>query len=78
MMIEYDYGVVFIFLSNLLFYSTMALPNLVLPNNFSQPGPRENLLQCFIKRNRSTQTYYLYLSLTGCKYTIKLVVDFFL
>lgn len=30
-----------------------------------QPGPRDYLLQCFIKRNRSTQTYQLYLSLTN-------------
>ncbi|RZB63883.1 Tubby-like F-box protein 6 isoform B [Glycine soja] len=30
-----------------------------------RPGPRENLLRCFIKRNRSSQTYYLYLSLTN-------------
>ncbi|MBA0557774.1 hypothetical protein Golob_014818 [Gossypium lobatum] len=29
------------------------------------PGPKECLLQCFIKRNRSTQTYHLYLSLTN-------------
>ncbi|MBA0841254.1 hypothetical protein Goarm_003755, partial [Gossypium armourianum] len=30
-----------------------------------QPGPKDSLLQCFIKRNRSTQTYYLYLGLTN-------------
>ncbi|XP_027362001.1 tubby-like F-box protein 3 [Abrus precatorius] len=35
------------------------------PISVKQPGPRENLLQCFIKRNRSTQTYYLYLSLSS-------------
>ncbi|KAH9730222.1 Tubby-like F-box protein 3 [Citrus sinensis] len=28
-----------------------------------QPGPRGSLLQCYIKRNRSSQTYYLYLGL---------------
>ncbi|KAI9123318.1 hypothetical protein K1719_006207 [Acacia pycnantha] len=28
-------------------------------------GPRDNPLQCFVKRNRSTQTYYLFLSLTN-------------
>ncbi|KAK6130475.1 hypothetical protein DH2020_035789 [Rehmannia glutinosa] len=28
------------------------------------PGPRESLLQCFIKRNRSTQSYYLFVSLS--------------
>ncbi|KAL2579912.1 hypothetical protein AAZX31_15G093500 [Glycine max] len=35
------------------------------PISVKQPGPRENLLRCFIKRNRSSQTYYLYLSLTN-------------
>ncbi|GMH28443.1 hypothetical protein Nepgr_030286 [Nepenthes gracilis] len=35
------------------------------PISVKQPGPRENLLQCFIRRNRSTHTYHLYLSLTN-------------
>ncbi|KAE9594621.1 hypothetical protein Lal_00037451 [Lupinus albus] len=35
------------------------------PISVKQPGPREHLLHCFIKRNRSTQTYHLYLSLTS-------------
>ncbi|XP_054806048.1 tubby-like F-box protein 3 [Prosopis cineraria] len=35
------------------------------PISVKQHGPRENLLQCFIKHNRSTQTYYLFLSLTN-------------
>ncbi|KAK4283555.1 hypothetical protein QN277_000495 [Acacia crassicarpa] len=35
------------------------------PISVKQPGPRDNLLQCFIKRNRSSQTYYLFLSLTS-------------
>ncbi|PIN16043.1 Tub family protein [Handroanthus impetiginosus] len=34
------------------------------PISIKQPGPRESLLQCFIKRNRSTQTYYLFMSLS--------------
>ncbi|XP_022842470.1 tubby-like F-box protein 3 [Olea europaea var. sylvestris] len=34
------------------------------PISVKQPGPRESLLQCFIKRNPSTQTYYLNQSLT--------------
>ncbi|KAK6164767.1 hypothetical protein DH2020_001631 [Rehmannia glutinosa] len=29
-----------------------------------RPGPRNSLIQCFIKRNRSTQTYHLYLNLS--------------
>uniref|UniRef100_A0A7N0U8S7 Tubby C-terminal domain-containing protein n=1 Tax=Kalanchoe fedtschenkoi TaxID=63787 RepID=A0A7N0U8S7_KALFE len=35
------------------------------PINLKQPGPRESLVQCFIKRDRSSQTYHLYLSLTN-------------
>lgn len=38
---------------------------LTFPISVKQPGPREHLLQCFIRRNRSTQTYYLYLSLSN-------------
>ncbi|CAK9178051.1 unnamed protein product [Ilex paraguariensis] len=37
--------------------------NLTFPISLKQPGPRDSLLQCFIKRNRSTQTYRLYLGL---------------
>ncbi|KAK9146837.1 hypothetical protein Sjap_006740 [Stephania japonica] len=37
---------------------------LTFPIALKQPGPRDTLLQCFIKRDRSTQTYYLYLGLT--------------
>ncbi|KAL3648886.1 Tubby-like F-box protein 6 [Castilleja foliolosa] len=28
------------------------------------PGPRESLIQCFIKRNRATQSYYLFVNLS--------------
>ncbi|KAI9123028.1 hypothetical protein K1719_005917 [Acacia pycnantha] len=35
------------------------------PISVKQHGPRDNPLQCFVKRNRSTQTYYLFLSLTN-------------
>ncbi|KAK4586859.1 hypothetical protein RGQ29_023861 [Quercus rubra] len=38
---------------------------LTFPISVKQPGPRDSLLQCFIKRYRSTQTYYLYLSSTN-------------
>ncbi|KAJ4722251.1 Tubby-like F-box protein [Melia azedarach] len=38
---------------------------LTFPIAVKQPGPRDYLLQCFIKRNRSSQTYQLYLSLTN-------------
>ncbi|XP_057489227.1 tubby-like F-box protein 3 isoform X2 [Actinidia eriantha] len=41
-----------------------ASGKLTFPISVKQPGPRESLLQCFIRRNRSTQTYYLYLNLT--------------
>ncbi|KAJ7980209.1 Tubby-like F-box protein [Quillaja saponaria] len=33
------------------------------PISVKQPGPRDHLLQCYIKRNRSTQTYHLFLNL---------------
>ncbi|XP_030506725.2 tubby-like F-box protein 3 [Cannabis sativa] len=36
---------------------------LTFPISLKQPGPRDLVLQCFIKRNRSNQTYYLYLGL---------------
>ncbi|CAK9179136.1 unnamed protein product [Ilex paraguariensis] len=35
---------------------------LTFPVSVKQPGPRDSLLQCYIKRNRATQTYHLYLS----------------
>ncbi|KAG7018644.1 Tubby-like F-box protein 6 [Cucurbita argyrosperma subsp. argyrosperma] len=38
---------------------------LTFPISVKQPGPRDLLLHCFIKRNRSAQTYFLYLSLTS-------------
>ncbi|KAE8660624.1 Tubby-like F-box protein 11 [Hibiscus syriacus] len=37
--------------------------NLTFPISLKQPGPRNTLLQCYIKRNCSNQTYYLYLGL---------------
>ncbi|GMI66564.1 tubby like protein 3 [Hibiscus trionum] len=36
---------------------------LTFPISLKQPGPRNSLLQCYIKRSRSNQTYYLYLGL---------------
>ncbi|KAE8009600.1 hypothetical protein FH972_006028 [Carpinus fangiana] len=36
---------------------------LTFPISLKQPGPRDSLFQCHIKRNRSSQTYYLYLGL---------------
>lgn len=38
---------------------------LTFPISVKQPGPRDSLLQCFIKRNRNSQTYHLYLGLTS-------------
>ncbi|KAK3119823.1 hypothetical protein QOZ80_9AG0675830 [Eleusine coracana subsp. coracana] len=35
------------------------------PVSLKQPGPRDGLIQCFIKRDKSTQTYYLYLCLSS-------------
>eukprot|EP00262_Sarcandra_glabra_P013918 TRINITY_DN3949_c0_g1_i1.p1 TRINITY_DN3949_c0_g1~~TRINITY_DN3949_c0_g1_i1.p1 ORF type:complete len:349 (+),score=50.99 TRINITY_DN3949_c0_g1_i1:138-1184(+) len=37
---------------------------LTFPISIKQPGPRDSIFQCFIKRNRATQTYHLYLGLT--------------
>ena len=39
-----------------------------------QPGPRENTVQCFIKRDRTTSTYQLFLGLppSECLVTIAL------
>ncbi|KAJ0964898.1 hypothetical protein J5N97_026036 [Dioscorea zingiberensis] len=34
------------------------------PSSLKEPGPRGHPMQCFIKRNKKTSTYYLYLSLT--------------
>ncbi|CAI9778501.1 unnamed protein product [Fraxinus pennsylvanica] len=36
---------------------------LTFPISLKQPGPRNTLIQCFIKRDRSNQTYRLYLNL---------------
>ncbi|GLU03420.1 hypothetical protein SLE2022_206220 [Rubroshorea leprosula] len=40
-----------------------ASGKLTFPISLKQPGPRDSLIQCYIKRNRSNQTYYLYLGL---------------
>ncbi|KAK1389335.1 tubby-like F-box protein 5 [Heracleum sosnowskyi] len=37
---------------------------LTFPKSLKQPGPRDSPLQCFIKRNRQTSTYHLYLGLS--------------
>ncbi|KAL6978436.1 Tubby-related protein 3 [Sarracenia purpurea var. burkii] len=36
---------------------------LTFPISLKQPGPRGSLIQCYIKRDRNTLTYHLYLSL---------------
>uniref|UniRef100_A0A1J3D8L6 Tubby-like F-box protein 9 n=1 Tax=Noccaea caerulescens TaxID=107243 RepID=A0A1J3D8L6_NOCCA len=38
---------------------------LTFPISLKQAGPRDSLVQCFIKRNRNTQSYHLYLGLTN-------------
>ncbi|TVU50985.1 hypothetical protein EJB05_02384 [Eragrostis curvula] len=35
------------------------------PVSLKQPGPRDGTIQCFIKRDKSTQTYFLYLCLSS-------------
>lgn len=37
---------------------------LTFPISLKQPGPREGPMQCFIKRDRASATYYLYLGLS--------------
>ncbi|MBA0736478.1 hypothetical protein Gogos_010029 [Gossypium gossypioides] len=37
--------------------------NLTFPISLKQPGPKDSLLQCYIKRSCNNQTYYLYLGL---------------
>eukprot|EP01018_Ginkgo_biloba_P001132 Gb_35372 [translate_table: standard] len=37
---------------------------LTFPASLKQPGPRDPPMQCFIKRDKETSTYYLYLGLT--------------
>ncbi|KAJ0243814.1 Tubby-like F-box protein 11 [Hirschfeldia incana] len=53
----------------MLMNETVAVPEisskLTFPISLKQPGPRESLVQCFIKRNRATQSYHLYLGLTN-------------
>lgn len=38
---------------------------LTFPISLRQPGPRDFLIQCFIKRDRATSSYHLYLGLTA-------------
>ncbi|CAH8392011.1 unnamed protein product [Eruca vesicaria subsp. sativa] len=53
----------------MLMNETVSVPEisskLTFPISLKQPGPRESLVQCFIKRNRATQSYHLYLGLTN-------------
>lgn len=37
---------------------------LTFPTSLKQPGPREKVMQCFIRREKSTSTFYLYLGLS--------------
>ncbi|GJN31472.1 hypothetical protein PR202_gb19874 [Eleusine coracana subsp. coracana] len=41
-----------------------ASGQLTFPISLKQPGPKVGTLKCFIKRNRTTQTYFLYIGLT--------------
>ncbi|XP_023758034.1 tubby-like F-box protein 8 [Lactuca sativa] len=38
---------------------------LTFPISLKQPGPRDTTIQCFIKRDKSNSTYYLYLCLSS-------------
>eukprot|EP00252_Welwitschia_mirabilis_P013629 TRINITY_DN2998_c0_g2_i5.p1 TRINITY_DN2998_c0_g2~~TRINITY_DN2998_c0_g2_i5.p1 ORF type:complete len:172 (-),score=11.10 TRINITY_DN2998_c0_g2_i5:5-520(-) len=38
---------------------------LTFPISLKQPGPRDNPIQCFIKRDRATSSYHLFLGLSS-------------
>ncbi|EFJ16516.1 hypothetical protein SELMODRAFT_116378 [Selaginella moellendorffii] len=40
---------------------------LTFPVSLKQPGPRDATVQCYLKRDRTTSTYYLYLGITPSK-----------
>lgn len=40
---------------------------MLITSYFPQPGPREQPVQCFVRRDRATSTYLLYLGLSPCK-----------
>ncbi|KAI3975677.1 hypothetical protein MKX01_023103 [Papaver californicum] len=48
--------------------------NVVVCRSWREPGPKDTVIQCFITRNRSTQAYHLYLSLTQ-DYVISIDAD---
>lgn len=41
---------------------------LTFPISLKQPGSRDTLIQCYIKRHRGSQTYYLFLALSSASY----------
>ncbi|KAL2900527.1 Tubby-like F-box protein 3 [Bienertia sinuspersici] len=41
---------------------------LTFPISVKQPGSRDSLIQCYIKRHRGSQTYYLFLGLNSASY----------
>ncbi|XP_043703107.1 tubby-like F-box protein 7 [Telopea speciosissima] len=44
--------------------SPLQSGKITFPSSLKQPGPRDTPLQCYIKRNKKTSTFYLYLGLT--------------
>ncbi|GJN06917.1 hypothetical protein PR202_ga24691 [Eleusine coracana subsp. coracana] len=53
------------FSGKITFPVSLKQTNNMLLHFYVQPGPRDGLIQCFIKRDKSTQTYYLYLCLSS-------------
>uniref|UniRef100_A0A7C9EZQ9 Tubby C-terminal domain-containing protein n=1 Tax=Opuntia streptacantha TaxID=393608 RepID=A0A7C9EZQ9_OPUST len=45
-----------------------ASGKLTFPISLKQPGARDTLIQCYIKRHRSSHTYYLFLGLSSASY----------
>lgn len=48
---------------------------LTFPISLKQPGPRESPIQCFIKRDRATSTYFLYFDLVPSETESKLLLS---
>ncbi|KAH9616711.1 hypothetical protein KSS87_010260 [Heliosperma pusillum] len=51
--------------------SPLKSGKITFPSCLKQPGPRDNALQCLIKRDKKNSTFYLYLSVSPSSFTEK-------
>ncbi|XP_021773838.1 tubby-like F-box protein 7 [Chenopodium quinoa] len=51
--------------------SPLSTAKITFPSCLKQPGPRENPLQCLIKRDKKNSTFYLYLSVSPSSFSEK-------